>query len=347
MSNAIIKEHNGFFGRSLYIYLSILIAIPIYVMINSYVNTIGVREDETVSTAATACFLLGIFSGRYIAQIWTSKMREPPVRLVVILSIIIIAGISWLFFHADFPLIGRVAINLILFWVPFAIISVATGMAIKLVRAVTQNRLREAQAAAATSKSELHVLQSQLSPHFLFNTLNNLYGLSLSQHEKIPPLLLKLSELLRYSVYEATEVYVPLKDEIAYLNNYIDFEKIRIGDRLVLTTDLEDMSGMDIKIAPMLLIVFIENAFKHSKNTADQKIYIEITLKTWGTSVLFSVKNSYSTPKDEAAITNKNSGFGLTSVSKRLELLYQDEYKLEVLKDEGFYQVMLQLKMKK
>jgi LytS/YehU family sensor histidine kinase len=173
-----------------------------------------------------------------------------------------------------------------------------------------------------------------------------MYGLSITQHEKIPSLLLKLSELLRYSVYDATEIFVPLKDELAYINNYIEFEKIRIGDRLVLTTDLEEIPNGDVKIAPMLLIVFIENAFKHSKNTAEDKIFIDIKLKTWGNSILFSVKNSYSKPQEESAITNKNSGFGLVSVSKRLELLYEKEHELNVQSEEGFYEVMLQLKKK-
>jgi LytS/YehU family sensor histidine kinase len=106
-------------------------------------------------------------------------------------------------------------------------------------------------------------------------------------------LLLKLSELLRYSVYDAKELFVPLKSEIAYINNYIEFEKIRIGERLHLTTSIEIVLSDDIKIAPMLLIVFIENAFKHSKNTIDKDVYIDIALKTWHKTILFSVKNSH------------------------------------------------------
>jgi LytS/YehU family sensor histidine kinase len=219
-------------------------------------------------------------------------------------------------------------------------------MLIKIVRAIAQKQLDAARAGEAHSKSELHLLQSQISPHFLFNTLNNMYGLSITQHEKLPPLLLKLSELLRYSVYDATELYVPLKDEMAYINNYIEFEKIRIGDRLMLTTAFEDNINAEIKIAPMLLIVFIENAFKHSKNTTDDKIFIEITLRTWANKILFTVKNSQAKSTEKNTVGDKNRGFGLSSVYKRLELLYPGEHELSIENGAAFYNVMLQLKMK-
>lgn len=344
--SSITDNLHGFFGKRLYMYVSILVSIPTYLAIHYYIDTIGVHEDEAVSVGATAFFLACVFVGRYVSQIWTSRLKSTPVSVVIALSTIIVVCTAWLFVHADFPMRGKVALNLLLFWIPFAIVSVSLGVLIKIIRAIAENQLREAQLAAATSKSELHLLQSQISPHFLFNTLNNMYGLSITHHEKIPALLLKLSELLRYSVYDANETYVPLKDEMTYINNYIEFERIRIGDRLVMTTDLEEITNTDIKIAPMLLIVFIENAFKHSKNTAEQQIFIAITLKTWGNSILFSVKNSYSNGKEESTIMNKNSGFGLSSVNKRLDLLYHNEFDLSIQKEEAFYTIMLQLKMK-
>lgn len=336
----------GFFGQPLYIFLSLIISIPIYIVIETYVRSIEVHEDEAVAFAGTVFFFIGLFTGRYVAQIWTARLTRLPKELTFGLFILIIVCIGWLFFHADFPLHGRIAINLLLSWVPFMLISLALGALIKIVHAVSENQLKDAKTMAAHSKSELHLLQSQLSPHFLFNTLNNMYGLSITDHEKIPALLLKLSELLRYSVYDATEIYVPLKDEVAYINNYIEFEKIRIGDRLILTTEIEEVIVPEIKIAPMLLIVFIENAFKHSKNTIDEKIYIDIKLKTWGNSILFSVKNSYGNEEKEISTINKSSGFGLDNVSKRLGLLYAGEHELNIKKDNSFYNVILQLKMK-
>ena len=340
------KDIFHFFGGKLYLGLAFIISIPVYVAVKSYVRSINVHEDDAVSFAATVCFMMGVFSGRYISQVWASKLKTVPPTLLIGLPFLIVTCTAWLFFHADFPLEGRVAINLMLFWVPFAIISVATGILIKLVHTSTQNQLKEAQNQAAHSKSELNLLQSQLSPHFLFNTLNNLYGLSITEHEKIPPLLLKLSELLRYSVYDAGELYVPLKSELAYIHNYLQFEKLRIGDRLMLTAEMEDMIGDEIKIAPMLLIVFIENAFKHSKNTATPEIFVDIKLKTWGRYILFSIRNTYGKSEQGSTLLNKSSGFGLPNVRKRLQLLYPNAHELYVHNDEMFYAVELQLKIR-
>jgi hypothetical protein len=337
---------NSFFGNNLYLILACLSGIPIFIAIHPYVESISIDNDESVSFAATVFFILGVFSGRYISQVWSARLTKLPIPLMFLLATVITTSVGWLFFHADFPLPGRAAINLVLFWIPFILVSIALGVMMKVVHAVTQNQLIEAQSDAAHSKSELNLLQSQLSPHFLFNTLNNLYGLSISDHQKIPQLLLKLAELLRYSVYDATEVYVPLKNEMSYIQNYIDFEKIRIGDRLVLTTETEEMLDPAIKIAPMMLIVFIENAFKHSRNTASPEIFVDIKLKIWGNSILFLVKNSFGIEKEENNMLNKSGGFGLANVTKRLELLYPNAHELTVRSDERFYSVELRLNIR-
>jgi hypothetical protein len=336
---------NSFFGNNLYLILACLSGIPIFIAIHPYVESISIDNDESVSFAATVFFILGVFSGRYISQVWSARLTKLPIPLMFLLATVITTSVGWLFFHADFPLPGRAAINLVLFWIPFILVSIALGVMMKVVHAVTQNQLIEAQSDAAHSKSELNLLQSQLSPHFLFNTLNNLYGLSISDHQKIPQLLLKLAELLRYSVYDATEVYVPLKNEMSYIQNYIDFEKIRIGDRLVLTTEIEEMLDPGIRIAPMMLIVFIENAFKHSRNTASPEIFVDIKLKIWGNSILFLVKNSFGVEKENNML-NKSGGFGLANVTKRLELLYPNAHELTVKNDERFYSVELRLNIR-
>jgi hypothetical protein len=337
---------NSFFGNNLYLILACLSGIPIFIAIHPYVESISIDNDESVSFAATVFFILGVFSGRYISQVWSARLTKLPIPLMFLLATVITTSVGWLFFHADFPLPGRAAINLVLFWIPFILVSIALGVMMKVVHAVTQNQLIEAQSDAAHSKSELNLLQSQLSPHFLFNTLNNLYGLSISDHQKIPQLLLKLAELLRYSVYDATEVYAPLKNEMSYIQNYIDFEKIRIGDRLVLTTEIEEMLDPAIKIAPMMLIVFIENAFKHSRNTASPEIFVDIKLKIWGNSILFLVKNSFGIETEENNMLNKSGGFGLANVTKRLELLYPNAHELTVKSDERFYSVELRLNIR-
>jgi len=345
------KPEQWFWGSKLYILLAIALSVPVWIAVNSYVNSIQVHEDESVSLAATVFFILGIFSGRYIIQVFVRGLLVYPIQLIAGIGAAIIVILIWLFFHADFPLYGRVFINLILFWVPFQILGILLGVLIKVVHGVTHNQLAAARIEAAQHKSELGLLQSQMSPHFLFNTLNNLYGISITEHQKMPALLLKLSELLRYSVYDAAELYVPLRNEVGYLINYIEFERLRIGERLILETDMEDAGAQEVRIAPMLLIVFLENAFKHSRDTATAEIFVEVSLRTWGSWILFSVKNSYaervtSEEPGGQSLLNRSGGVGLANVKKRLELLYPGEYELNTRKEKGFYTVELQLKIK-
>jgi sensor histidine kinase YesM len=331
-----------FFHKRIYFLFSAVMSIPVWLACNEYVGDLPISEDEAVATGLTMCFFAGIFTGRYVADVWKLHTRFRPQRLIVGLSVFNFACLIFLSFNRNFQFRGQVP-NLMWNLLSFLALSVALGALIKVVRAFAEQELTEAKTAAAHSESELRVLQSQLSPHFLFNTLNNMYGLSLTQHEKIPPLLLRLSDLLRYSVYGSNEIFVPLKNEVDHINNYIEFEKIRLGERLVLQTDITIPADDDAAIAPMLLIVFIENAFKHSKNTADEKIYIEIVLRTWNDLVLFLVKNSRG---KEDRTFDKNSGFGLENVKKRLELLYPDEHKIEITKDDSSYSVMLHVKKK-
>lgn len=335
----------GFFGSKLYFLLTLALSVPCFIAMNSYINSIGIDDTEAVAFAATVTMILCIFSGRYFSQIWAPALTVYPKPVLTVLGLVIMVCLMWLVFRFD-HLSGNRGIHLLMFWVPMMIIGLSLGALIKVVNSVTQNQLKDAQSQAAHSKTELHVLQSQLSPHFLFNTLNNLYGLSITDHQKIPPLLLKLSELLRYSVYDVNDLYVPLKDEIAYINNYIEFEKLRLGERLTFSSDIAEISNPDVRLVPMLLIVFIENAFKHSKNTAAAEIFIDIQIRLWADSILFSIRNTYGLEDQQHNSLNKNSGMGLPNVQKRLQLLYPDAHGLQMYRDEQYHYVNLRLKIR-
>jgi hypothetical protein len=336
-----------FFGSRNYFLFACGLGIPVWIAVNSYINTLAISEPESVSTGITICFFIAVFSGRYVAAGWSLRLKKQPQSLMIGLSLLTIGLLSWLFVHAEFPIKHRTSLNLFFFLLPILIIGFNAGLLLKLFRFNTQRQLDEARKAAAQSKGELQLLQSQLSPHFLFNTLNNLYGLSITQHEKIPPLLLRLSDLLRYSVYEAGETFVPLKMEMDYINNYIEFEKIRMGNRLVLTTDIQAEMKQEILIAPMLLIVFVENAFKYAGNTSSSQSFIDIKLAVEGNLIAFRVSNSYSREKDLRKLPGKNSGMGLVNVYKRLELLYPSEHIVDIHQDEDRYTATLQLKIRK
>lgn len=342
MSNAWMDMPMVFFGKRIHFFFAAVLSIPIWLAVNTYVDKLPVSEDEAVSTGITMCFFTGVFAGRYLADVWKFHTLIESRKLILGLSILVIGCFCWLFIHADNPHDGTF-VNLLLYVLPFMILSLSAGVLVKIIRALAATKLNQARKSAAQSESELKLLQSQLSPHFLFNTLNNLYGLSLTQHEKIPPLLLRLSDLLRYSVYGSKEALVPLKDELDYIRHYIEFEKIRLGDRLQLETVIEQERQEGYTIAPMLLIVFVENAFKHSKNTEEDKVYININLKTWNNRILFSVYNSY---RKRQLSFDKNSGFGLVNIKKRLELLYPSAYQLDIEEDGSIYAVTLQLKNK-
>jgi sensor histidine kinase YesM len=293
-----------------------------------------------------AFILISIYLGRWVSKnYWFKDTPQREFYLFSLLFPVVIVTVWWTLIKLFFaPNAGFMELTIASG--PFFIIAFFSGMLIKLVRTSISREIRIAKSATEQIKSELSILQSQLSPHFLFNTLNNLYGISLTQQEKIPSLLLKLSELLRYSVYDAKETFVPLKDEIIYINNYIQFEEIRIGERLELNNAIEENVDSDIRIAPMLLIIFIENAFKHAKDTTELKMFIDLTLKTYDDQIFFTCRNTHNKKNQASSITHKNSGFGLTSVTKRLELLYPGEYDLKI-ENNGFnYYVELKLKIK-
>lgn len=297
------------------------------------------------ATGTTAIIMGGLIAGRYVAKVWfhdTGKEAYGRILITLILGVVIslvLIGIfvSKMISHTEFDYFFFTIISL------FSANAFA-AMIITLVRLRVRSDIRTAQTALAQSKTELQVLQAQLSPHFLFNTLNNLYGLSITDHRKVPELLLKLSELLRYSVYDTKETFAPLQDEIGYLKNYIEFEKIRLGDRLVLSLKFQDVSTGLVVLAPMLLIVFVENAFKHSKNNEDEKIYIDIVLEADNDSIRFSVKNSCAPWIPVQPNGKMHSGFGLESVKKRLDLLYANRHILTIKQEERSYAVTLSIK---
>jgi LytS/YehU family sensor histidine kinase len=161
----------------------------------------------------------------------------------------------------------------------------------------------------------------------------------------MPALLLKLSELLRYSVYEADQPMVQLQDELDYIRNYIDLENIRSADRLSLTVNLADVTS-NVKIAPMLLIVFVENAFKHARNTLESEIQIIINCKVVNENIYFDVANSYGDKGTKDTTEKRSSGFGIANVIKRLDLLYPGEYEMKQIRAENQFKVELCLKAK-
>ncbi|MFD1257710.1 sensor histidine kinase [Mucilaginibacter terrae] len=171
---------------------------------------------------------------------------------------------------------------------------------------------------------------------FFFNTLNNLYSLTLQKSDKAPDIVLKLSELMSYMLYQSNTPTVLLEDEINYLQNYVELEKLRFGKRLSVEFLIEGEIG-DIKIPPLILILFVENSFKHGVKNFIDKIKISICIKISDNYLWFEVDNSVM-PNDE----NKSiGGIGIKNAKRRLSLLFADRYELETSQQNGRYAVNL------
>jgi LytS/YehU family sensor histidine kinase len=210
------------------------------------------------------------------------------------------------------------------------------GIALKMSRDSIQRKHKEREA-------ELMLLKAQLNPHFLFNTLNNLYGLSVLKSDKLPDLMLKLSDLLRYSLYDTKESFVPLAKEITYLENYIALEKIRLEDQVTISFDLKGAFTTE-KIAPMLCIIFVENAFKHLGNSDKSQSKVVVSLDLRGDKLIFSCENSKDDlfSNTELIVENEDgSGIGLKNVKKRLSLLYPEKHTLTISKNLTLFKVQL------
>jgi sensor histidine kinase YesM len=305
----------------------------------------GFRFHELPS-AFTDCFffLLCIYVGRWLGnQYLKSKLAVFISYLLTVITML--AVFKWLLVKYVFNHSYAGFFEVVRNTMPFFLVGLVAGILVKLIRSSIQKELNDSHLQGQQKTTEFDLLQSQLSPHFLFNTLNNLYGISIEQHERIPPLLLKLSHLLRYSVYGGKKQMVTLTEELDYIKTYIEFEQIRISDRLILKTNIAQVTDSTIKIAPMVLIVFIENAFKHAKNTIAQKIYIAVDLQVADGFINFSVVNSYNEEVNQAQTKDEHSGIGLTNTIKRLNLLYGNSYELQQHSGNDVYQVQIKLKI--
>lgn len=191
-------------------------------------------------------------------------------------------------------------------------------------------------------EAELKLLKAQIHPHFLFNTLNNLYSLTVIRSEKAPEIVHKLSELLSYMLHDSNKTIVPLQKEIDYIENYITLEKIRYEDRLDVSLNVFNAIS-HIQIAPLLILPFVENSFKHGFSNDIGKVWVNIDILISDNQLIIKVENSKSqTPS--AYTTKALGGIGLVNVRKRLELIYKDRYELNIINEET-YLVILKIKI--
>jgi hypothetical protein len=213
------------------------------------------------------------------------------------------------------------------------------AVAIKLLKYWFANKQAQQILTQEKLQAELKFLKTQIHPHFLFNTLNNLYALTLKKSDKAPEMVLKLSELINYMLYECTSDEVALSKEIKFIQNYIDVEKMRYGDKLDIELRITGEVS-DRKIAPLILLPFVENCFKHGASETLQQSWVKVSIDAQPHVMIIKVENSKS---PENGVTQRKEGIGIQNVKRRLDLLYPEKHSLKILNGEETFLVVLTL----
>lgn len=218
---------------------------------------------------------------------------------------------------------------------------VATAIAIKIFKLWLGQQEEKHEIEKRNLKTELSLLRSQLHPHFLFNTMNNLYALSMEESGKTSEGIARISDLLSSVLYECNEAEIPIEKEVALIRNYIHLEEMRYDDRLQLEFDIiGELKGK--KIAPMLFFTFVENCFKHGSSCDQQRPYIKIILVLENDQICFSSENSK--PAADRPLNKERKGIGLANVKKRLEILYPNRYTLDIQNEDCVFKLSLTIR---
>lgn len=217
---------------------------------------------------------------------------------------------------------------------------VIAGMAIKLLYDHSRMQKRLIEMAREKAEAELNFLKSQINPHFLFNSLNAVYFLINKENAEARKALHKFSDMLRYQLYEMNGAKIPVEKEVAYLKDYVDLQKLRKDKQYHVEFNC-DPSVQGFLIEPLLLIPFVENAFKHISHHTEKENYVRVGLCRENGSLHFSVENS----KEAMRTTEQGGGIGLSNVRRRLELLYPGKHELKIGQTPGDFSVKLKLEV--
>ena len=225
---------------------------------------------------------------------------------------------------------------------PSTVASMTLAMSVKLTKNWIQAQQKQQVLEKEKLETELKFLRSQFNPHFLFNTINSIFVLIHKNPDMASESLAKFSDLLRYQLYECNEHQIALRQELGYLQNFIELQQLRQNsDNLQVVVHLDAHPQPDLMIAPFLLIPFIENAFKHVSQEKGKENWIKIQLYVQGHQLHFKIANSIAVDGDVAVDLVKYSGIGLKNVQRRLNLIYPGEHSLEIEKDSMQFSVTL------
>ena len=268
-----------------------------------------------------------------------NKKKYNQYAFSLLLSFMVLFSINWLSFNIfisgkEFKIIGSV-----MFYMIPTVFVLIWSVAYRLLLDKVREDKMKSQMQNENLKTELSFLRSQVSPHFMFNVLNNMVSLARKKSDLLEPSLIKLSSLLRYMLYETDEDMVTLQKEIEYLQSYIDLQRQRFGENVIINVSMKKVNDQH-QIHPMLLIPFVENAFKHGTGMMS-KPEINITLRSDAHKLYFDVRNKFNDNTEE--IKDKASGIGLANVQRRLNLLYGNNHRLDIKNTDGWFTVSLEI----
>lgn len=223
--------------------------------------------------------------------------------------------------------------------------AVAAATTIKMIRMHYSSREAAQQLRQEKLHSELNFLRAQTNPHFLFNTLNNLYGLARKKSDHAPEAIMKLSKILRFMLYECRQPFISVSEEARIIRDYIELEKLRYNNRLHVEYHLDLQEAPGAQIAPLLLLPFVENSFKHGASGTTGFVEIHIALAIHGHLLSFSVENTAEAGSHDT--NTPTNGIGLVNVSRQLELLYPDNHVLTTQYEDGMYKVWLEIELER
>ena len=220
------------------------------------------------------------------------------------------------------------------------------GITLVMLRSWYQEKEKNSQMSKDKLEAELHLLKNQLHPHFFFNTLNNLYSLALQRSEETPPMILRLSALMRYLTDQNNTLWVSLKDEIHFIENYISLEKIRYQDKVIIRVQILIAEPERVRLPPMILATFIENGFKHGVSETTGAAYINVLLEEDDNWLYYSVKNNKGDAHVEKEGPKTQSGIGLVNLKKRLEIIFDTNFDFQLAESIDSYTAYLKIPKK-
>ncbi len=291
-------------------------------------------------------YAIGVyFNILYLIPNYLSQKKFGTYFALLFISVFIITPLQIFFLvlkSESFPEYQKYILDnqLIIYLGTFIFIGATTIM--KIVSDWVRHQRERKELETQTMQSELRFLKSQINPHFLFNTLNNLYALTLKKSDKAPEIVIKLSEMMRYMLYECNEKRVPLYKEINYLKNYMDLERLRQAKNVDIAFEVAGPVSNQ-QIAPLLFIPFIENSFKHGLSNHLDQGFVNISLSVEPERIHLYIENSK--PSLPNQFHKRSGGIGLVNVRRRLDLLYPERYELDIEDSPTIYGVNLEIEL--